>query len=665
MRPVSTLELLDNGPFTRIARTISRQWGVNVRLDGLSARTDGTTIYIPANADDLKGADARILHGYLDHEVAHVTQEVRAKERQVKGEKCKSPLQLMKECKTNAEKLMLNVFEDVRIERIASAEYPGIAENLRLLNGHSVDLFRKEVAAGKSQVAQDPWQALAGGIIAAAMGLPMDWVEPEVTDLLTLLEDEIRAATKAQLPEDAWELAQRVIAKLKNFLKQDALPKPTDGKKKVKRSKGGTGGEGEPMDLDDVEFEEDEDGEEGQAGAAEGEEGTGKGKGGAGEDGEDGDGEGDGSQGTFAGDKDGKKGRGKGKRSEKGHKPKVGGASPRMTLAEMIEQMKQDAKLTDLNARVSDKLRTVAKDDAVKHHRYVTNPEITKHDAIVKPPSDPNAYRDCRDRVNSQINGLKSRLISVLRVRAQTRMTGDHERGTLDSAALYRVRFAEKRVFSQRTKEDTLSLAVSILVDVSGSMGHGGSVGSKAYYARHMVIALAETFAALNIPFEVMGFTNHGGGFGSVIDGVPCGRTSAFAYQQFKGFDENFQATKTRLAAITGLSENSDGEAVLFAARRLAARKQERKMLLVVSDGLPTGGPVELASSFLVEAVKRVAAAGIEIYGIGASSDAVRRFYNPANGSRYIVINDISTMATEVYQLVKGALTDPGKKAVA
>lgn len=137
------------GSFTKIARAMSKNYDVTVVASGFRCDTDGkSTIRIPFNADDMKESDQQVLHGMLDHEVAHVVEEREAIEAQARGAKVRTPTEMMIACVNRKEKMMLNVFEDIRIEAKASAKYVGVAENLAVCSKHSVDTFRRRHEAG-------------------------------------------------------------------------------------------------------------------------------------------------------------------------------------------------------------------------------------------------------------------------------------------------------------------------------------------------------------------------------------------------------------------------------------------------------------------------------------------------------------------------------------
>jgi hypothetical protein len=219
------------------------------------------------------------------------------------------------------------------------------------------------------------------------------------------------------------------------------------------------------------------------------------------------------------------------------------------------------------------------------------------------------------------------------------------------------------QLYIQYEEGDSDETAVEILVDCSGSMG-----GSKADLARKTAIAMHMALQACQITHEVTGFTTlqsdetdcnewvgekkaeydklfrlmraalkeaeeHGADVGDFARAI-CGWSGNDTadgdlmvpfHAVFKSWSSNDARS---LMKIDGLDQNLDGEAVLWAARRLAMRPERRKVLFVLSDGLPAGSRDNAQGHrYLEEAVQRVVDSGMEIYGIGIESSAVQRFY--------------------------------------
>lgn len=620
------------GPFTKIARSMSRTYGITVIPSGYACCTDGTgTIYIPFNADDLQEVDQRVLHGMLDHEVAHVVEEREAEQAQKDGKRAKTPMQVMKACKNNRERMLLNVFEDIRIEIKAARRYIGVADNLKACNLNSADAFKRRHDAGKMEHANF-WHTLGSAIIMKARGESTEWLPERVKPFLDLVEEEVAESQHTQRVEECYALALRVIEKIKDFadaveeeMKERAKSKAKDGEKKPGKSGEKAEGKAEKSD------EKESDGEAGE-GEKEGEE------------------EGQGEESDEAG----------GASSEDGEGEDEGKAGSGMTDSELKEAAKagrdsmRDAEIDDLAKLAKDSMERRARDDRREHRRYLPNPVVQKRDRWLRPIKSLDNYARYKESLGGQVSALKAKLLTVLRSRAESHRLGDQERGELDSASLYSLRLGNKRVFSKRTEADSINTAVSILIDLSGSMA-----GRKIVCAAQIMVALGETFSALNIPFEMVGFHNpsHGG----VAPTPEYDRYFPFDYVVYKSFNDSYAQARPYIGGIQTGEQNVDGEAVLTVARRLNARKERRKLMFVLSDGAPAGGCGDAAShNHLIEAVKMVENSGIEIYGIGALTSDVKAYY-----PKHVVINDIAELAVGVYKLVRNQLMSKFERGAA
>lgn len=669
MKALTTLERLDCGRFTRIARAISGHRGVQVVLSGHACCTDGDVIKIPANSDDLTGETAEVLHGLLDHEVAHVFEERESHRRNEP-----SPLHYMKKVATTPrERSLLNGFEDIRIEISQGARWPGVADNLRAKNAYAVRLHLR-------QEHPDPWMTLVAAIIFRARGMDLSWADAGTLALLDRIGDEVEESVRAEGVADCWALTQRVLAKVEELASPEEPEPESDDPAPAEQDKGG--------DADGVKDGEGGGGEEADQPGAEGgapgeDEGDGKKNSevGTGE----GDDEGPGEDGTYSdepGGKDGEGGRDAsadddgeesgGGSSEGGEAPEVGEASVRAAARRLdgCEPSRED--LTEIARAQVDK---EAHDDAVANQRWLPTPGAIADDRIVQPDEGwspalraekERLYLAPRERVAPQVAAMRSRLSGVLRARAQRRLTGDHERGTLDAGSLYGLRLGERRVFSQPAPVEEVDTAVFVLVDMSASMRQRQprSSLSTAEHAQLMTIALVEALCALGVPVEVFGFTHEPTGQ-SMVDREECDRDvytrfMPARYFAFKEYGEPLRRCRARLTEIAGLYENVDGDAVLWAARRLAVRSEARKLLFVLSDGLPSGGAfsAEGQRRHLGDVVRRVAASGIEVCGIGAGTECVRDFYCEENGASCVVIPDVGELAREVFRVVKDAMLE-------
>lgn len=572
------------GPFTRIARAMADNFNVEVIPSGKECKTDGKRIYVPFTADYLPADKRQALNGLLDHEVAHVAEEGTHKHADRK-----TCLDIMKDAALcRAQKMLFNVFEDIRIETKYSAKYPGVAQNL---NAANKNCFRRYVDEGVEGMSG--WLVIGVAVIAKARGFDCSWLPKEYEPYVELLQDEIDDCKKMVWSEDALDLANRAFEKLKEF---DEPPPPEDGS---------ADGEGEGGDGDDCDAEDAEDGEETDGELAEAKERKGKGR--------------------------------------------------------KFLLLKKDAERADLLDKLKEDMEADVDRDMKMHRRYVPHPEMAKLDRCFKEDKGSLlVYEAAKKDVLSQIGALRSRQMMLLQTMLKARIQGGMDEGELDDAEMHRVRNGDMSVFADLVLAQKLGTAIELLIDISGSMRSNAYEGCPAYYALRTAVALAESWESLRIPYEAMGFTNltnshtyhkftertsfYGRG---THDGYVM--RAPFSYPIYKGWNERLQNCRERFSKIEGHDDNADGEAVMFAALRLAARREKRKILIVISDGMPAACGVDdgMNNGYLKEVVKKVEASGIEVVGIGAGTDAPKHFYTNS-----IVINDMSTMATTVFKAI-------------
>jgi cobalamin biosynthesis protein CobT len=222
------------GPFTNLARILSRTWNVNVVPSGFGARTDGHRIFIPFNADFVKPETGQVLHGLLDHELLHVLHE-RTHEESGK----RTPLQILGTVPKRLAR-WLNVVMDTSIE--AHCTLPGMIENLAYKN--ELLLARPGATSGERGI-QRVFIGLSRRVRGYSPPKGLEWVGD-------FLKDEIEQARVLEWGEDLLALACAIMDKL-------ASKPETEGEEPEAKSEGGEGEEGE--------------GEEGEGEEGEGEEG--------------------------------------------------------------------------------------------------------------------------------------------------------------------------------------------------------------------------------------------------------------------------------------------------------------------------------------------------------------------------------------------------------
>lgn len=567
------------GPFTALARTMSEKWDIVIRASGAALYTDGKTIVFPWNADDIDTIPFAVLHGYLDHEVGHIRAE-----REHKAATRETPLTIMKRLDNATLKMLLNVYEDIRMEIQFGSEYIGVAENLAAAMDHCTDMFEKRHGTGEHG---NFWHTLGCAIISAARGYSLSWLPKALQPYMELLEPEIAASRRSKWGRDSEQLAIRTRDKILAHAKE--VIKELEEKKKKRADERTEGEEGD----DEGASVHAEDAEEEQDGGAE-------------------------------------------------YDAEDAGAAAKLAGEDATREHLMDAVGEDI-AKASEKAHDESGD-------YMPDPESLKRDRWVDPGSGTREqYNGLKSIVSGQTSALRTKLARVLRVLTEARVQHDQEQGRLDTQALAQLRVNNKRVFSTTTPAIELGTAVQLLVDMSGSMGPGDYVGTKAYFAKMTCIALSEALSALGIPFEVIGFDNDDGDCPS-----PSGdyvTRAPLRMRVFKSFAEQHRVVAPRLCHITGISGNSDGEAIMLAAHRLAARPERAKLLFVLSDGEPcchiSSGDYVTLGKHLKQMVTKIQKAGIQVIGVGVNHANIVNYYPNA-----IQVSDLSTMAADIFKVV-------------
>ena len=163
-----------------------------------------------------------------------------------------------------------------------------------------------------------------------------------------------------------------------------------------------------------------------------------------------------------------------------------------------------------------------------------------------------------------------------------------------------------------RLPADEQRLAVGLLIDESGSMGWGDRIT----HARKTAIVLYDFCVSLGIPVTIYGHSTDYRG------------VALYSYAEFDSVDEN---DRYRLMDMIDRSGNRDGAALRFVAEHLAKRPENRKLLILISDGQPadTGYRGTEAEADLRGIKKEYARQNIVLFAaaIGEDKDAIQRIY--------------------------------------
>ncbi|HET9427213.1 MAG TPA: cobaltochelatase subunit CobT [Allosphingosinicella sp.] len=245
--------------------------------------------------------------------------------------------------------------------------------------------------------------------------------------------------------------------------------------------------------------------------------------------------------------------------------------------------------------------------------------------------------------LQSAVTKLANRLQRRLMAQQSRSWEFDQEEGLLDSARLARVVVNPAHSLSYKAEKDTefRDTVVTLLLDNSGSM-RGRPISIAAISAD----ILARTLERCGVKVEILGFTTRAWKGGQsrekwLSEGRPPhpGRLIDLRHIIYKQADEPWRRARRNLGLMMReglLKENIDGEALLWAHNRLIGRVEERKILMVISDGAPVDDSTLSVNSgtYLERHLRQVIGwiegrSPVELIAIGIGHD-VTRYYSRA-----------------------------------
>ncbi len=285
----------------------------------------------------------------------------------------------------------------------------------------------------------------------------------------------------------------------------------------------------------------------------------------------------------------------------------------------------------------------------------------TQYDEIIKAENLENADEatKLRKSLDQQLIGFQD-VITKLANKLQRQLLAkqnrawefDLEEGLLDSSKLPRIIIDPYNSLSFKKEKDLdfKDTVVTLLIDNSGSMR-----GRPITIAAICADILSRTLERCSVKVEILGFTtkNWKGGQSREFwtkNSKPKtpGRLNDLRHIIYKGADTHWRQAKNNLGLMLKeglLKENIDGEAISWAYNRIKKRKEERKILMVISDGAPVDDSTLSVNSgdFLEKHLKKIVKfienrSEIEVLAIGIGHD-VSRYYDKA-----IKITDVNEL---------------------
>ena len=295
----------------------------------------------------------------------------------------------------------------------------------------------------------------------------------------------------------------------------------------------------------------------------------------------------------------------------------------------------------------------------------------TKYDETITATelADEEELNRLRAYLDQQLSNLQS-VVTKLANRLQRRLMAqqnrswdfDQEEGMIDAARLARIVVSPGSSLSYKIERETdfRDTVVTLLIDNSGSM-RGRPISIAAISAD----ILARTLERCGVKTEILGFTTRAWKGGQAREdwlaaGRPPmpGRLNDLRHIIYKKADEPWRHAKRNLGLMMReglLKENIDGEALLWAHNRLIARAEDRRILMVISDGAPVddstlsvnhGGYLEQHLRKVIEMIET--RSPVQLVAIGIGHD-VTRYYK-----RAVTIMDVEQLGGTMIEQLAG-----------
>jgi cobaltochelatase CobT len=235
---------------------------------------------------------------------------------------------------------------------------------------------------------------------------------------------------------------------------------------------------------------------------------------------------------------------------------------------------------------------------------------------------------------------LANRLQRRLQAKQNRSWEFDLEEGILDSGRLASVVVdpSNPLVYKQEKETNFRDTVVTMLIDSSGSM-RGRSITIAAMCAD----ILGQTLERCAVKVEILGFTTRAWRGGQsreqwIQAGKPSnpGRLNDLRHIIYKGADDPWRRSRRNLGLMMReelLKENIDGEGLIWAHNRLVVRQEQRKVMMVISDGLPVDNSTLLVnpSNYLEQhlryAIEMIETQSpVELIAIGIGHDVTHHY---------------------------------------
>lgn len=489
---------------------------------------------------------------------------------------------------------MFRVLEDVRIEIKSSSRYPGSKINLQRLIKSMVDANEfMSFAPGLN-----PSQLIVG---YTSTVLRSDLLEQSTTDLSIKYEDELKTAiskgtliklnsliytvSDCDTTSDVYDLVEHIFNMLEDEKKDEEEQQQNQNAQDQSGASGSSSGNDES---------------EGNSEGSEDENSQDEAKSNC----QSNDSDGDDSSGSSSASQDEN-----GEQDSSGSSSKsAGGNSSTLPSLESILNGTDSIDESDLGAIISEKLNELSKDGQMASVSPMTKAKLPLG-------LDPKTLSD----VKSASNATKQRVVSLLEAKARTKVIHRSSGPAINPKRITRVISGDFTIFDKKTIGIKQNTAIQILLDISGSMSGGNDI----------LAAQAGLSVALALD-NVKGLNS---------------AVAAFPYQnsvlELTSFSERTSGTTKRYTNAIANGGTPMSEAILTVAYDLLNQPNDRKLLLVITDGLPNN---VLSCEQVIQSVSDM---GIEFIGLGIGQ-VLPAFFKVSKS-----ISSINELPSAMFEILK------------
>ena len=596
-------------------------------------------VYSPKFGPIINEEDDALVRGKNIHECAHARLTPRNGEKSWGGVKMN----------------IVNALEDCRIEKAVGEINNVIAGDIRALNVAMNRRINKSFSDAEKLKNVKPINEALTAMMFNATGLPIGWNMSEegqkyfdaCKDIFEEYKD-IEDYDKASGFDKIIDIADKIYEKMKEVKEEEKSEKGDDSEKsdgksekseeKSEKSEGesssdereeseksdkseGSSGSGGNYEDDDESSSDSGNGEEGESESSESSEKS--------------------EESSSSDEAESKNGKGSKKTSENGEekseKSEEKSSPKKSEIEKALEEDCEDG--NEVEKALEKEIKDILKESKKESENYTS---YTDEDIFVVPKKDVDNFEYSRKSISSQIGKLSNYTEEALRAMSRCQKMKNLEKGRIDNRKLCGLsKSLTKKVFYKTKDGIDTNVDVCILIDESGS------IGSMKYDLRTLTIAFSEVFNRLGINFEVMGYTTVD--FGSRNRSFT--RSCPIKMKVYKSFKENYGNARYRLGSIESENHNVDGESVLHAYKRILKEKGKRKIIFVLSDGIPEAGPCQYElGKHLKKVVGDIRKNHDEIYAFGIGTKRPEEFY----GSEYFIyLDDIQELGPIFFKRFK------------